>query len=203
MTMPQEPDGWSSTPEPGASPSQAPPPRVLPWSRRTRVVVGSLAAAGIAAGLAVGGAAVADASSDRPVVVPVADSPSATPAPVPPGGKAFGRWFGGPAGALHGQFVVPKESGGYETLDMQRGKVTSVSQDALTLRSDDGYTKSYVIGADTLVNGGRDGIGSVKNSDEVVVVASGGGDKPAAASVTDVTTRQAAHERWGFGEPHG
>ena len=30
-------------------------------------------------------------------------------------------------GALHGEFVVPKQGGGYQTLVVQRGKVTSVS----------------------------------------------------------------------------
>ena len=45
------------------------------------------------------------------------------------GGPRHARWpreFGiaGPMGALHGEFVVPKQGGGYQTLVVQRGKVT-------------------------------------------------------------------------------
>jgi len=34
---------------------------------------------------------------------------------------------GGLFGALHGQIVVPKAGGGYQTVDIQRGQVTAVS----------------------------------------------------------------------------
>jgi hypothetical protein len=161
-----------------------------------------MAVAGLTAGIALGGAALADTGTGAgaPVTTVAAPSPSpSTKSDLPDWWKAGGPWFGHlGGGALHGQLVVPKSGGGYETVDVQRGTVTAVSGDALTVRSEDGFSKSYAVNADTLVNGGRDGIGSVKNSAEVSVVARGGGAKPTALRVIDLTTVKNAHERWGF-----
>ena len=49
-----------------------------------------------------------------------------------PGG--FGIGFGGPFGAVHGQFVVPRSGGGYQTIDTQRGSVTAVSPTSITVK---------------------------------------------------------------------
>jgi hypothetical protein len=207
MNAPQTPDGWSSGSEPDVNESSNLPDGVPPRSRRTRWVVGSLSAAALAAGLVVAGATLAGADSGNPLATATAAA-EATPSPKPdvpaaPEVKGFGHGIGGSGlmGALHGQFVVPKSGGGYETVDVQRGKVTAVSKDSLTVASDDGYTKTYTVTADTLVNGGRDGIASIKNSDTVAVLA-GDGATPTALHVTDLTTVQGAHERWGFGKGH-
>jgi len=200
MAMPHEPNGEWSAPEPDVNSSPRPPRRAVSWSRPTRWAVGSLAAVGLTAGLAVGGAALAHAGAGVPApsVAAVSATPSPTATPRDEREHGPGHWFGHMAGALHGQLVVPKSGGGYETVDVQRGEVTSVSDDALTVRSKDGFTKTYVVNADTLVNGGRDGIGSVAKSDEVAVAASGGGAKPTAVRVVDLTALDDAHERWGF-----
>ncbi len=49
------------------------------------------------------------------------------------------------AAALHGEFVVPDDAGGYATMLTQTGAVTEVSPTSVTVRSADNYTQSYVI----------------------------------------------------------
>ena len=71
-------------------------------------------------------------------------SPSASPSspstpgqqqkPDRPGKGGFGpRGEFGLGGALHGEFVVPKDGGGYQTVATQRGEVTAVSKDSITV----------------------------------------------------------------------
>src|SRR5215813_5500954 len=62
----------------------------------------------------------------------------------------------------HGAAVLPKPGGGYQTVAFQNGKVTAVSSTSITLRSADGYSRTYRVTSSTLVNAQRDGIGSVK-----------------------------------------
>lgn len=104
----------------------------------------------------------------------------------------------GMGGALHGEFVVEKEGGGYQTVATQTGQVTAVSKDSITVKSADGYSKEYVVTADTLVNAARDGIASVKTGNTVSVSAIVADGKATATSVNDGTVRDAAREKWGF-----
>lgn len=133
-------------------------------------------------------------------------SPSASPSapnstdPAKPGGPggmgrhgAFG--FGG---ALHGEFTVEKEGGGYQTVATQKGEVTAVSKDSITVKSADGYSKEYVVTADTLVNATRDGIASIKTGNTVMVSATVADGKATATTVSDGTQRDAAQKKWGF-----
>jgi hypothetical protein len=99
-----------------------------------------------------------------------------------PGGGFFG--LGGPFGAVHGQFVVPKSGGGYQTIDTQRGSVTSVSTNSITVKSADGFTKTYQVSSSTNVDAQRDGIGSVKTGHQVAVTATDRGRPPRSASWT-------------------
>jgi hypothetical protein len=56
---------------------------------------------------------------------------------------------GGPAAegstSLHGEFVVPDGAGGYTTELTQTGAVTAISPTSITVRSEDGYSQTYVI----------------------------------------------------------
>lgn len=137
-------------------------------------------------------------------------SPSASPStpnstdPAKPGGPggmgrhgAFG--FGG---ALHGEFTVEKEGGGYQTVATQNGEVTAVSKDSITVKSADGYSKEYVVTADTLVNATRDGITSIKTGNTVMVSATVADGKATATTVSDGTQRDAAQKKWGFKGGH-
>ena len=103
-------------------------------------------------------------------------------------GMPFGLGFpGGMFGAIHGQMVLAKPGGGYQTVDIQRGKVTAVSASSVTVRSGDGFTASYTVAASTIVDAQRDGIGSVKVGNQVSVFASVSGSKATATSITDLS----------------
>jgi hypothetical protein len=94
-------------------------------------------------------------------------------------------------GALHGTLVLPKAGGGTITVEIQNGKVASVSQASITLKSTDGFTKTYVVSASTLVDAQRNGIGSVKAGDQVWVTATASGGTVTATRVVDLTQLQA------------
>jgi hypothetical protein len=97
------------------------------------------------------------------------------------GGAKQGKWpntgkrlvRGGPSGAaLHGEFVVPAGDDSFQTLAVQRGEVTAVTAGSITLRSEDGFTRTYAINADTRVVKARGGgITSIAKGSDVHVVA--------------------------------
>jgi hypothetical protein len=99
-------------------------------------------------------------------------------------------------GVLHGSFVVPKAAGGTVTVDIQNGKVTSVSQSSITLKSSDGFTKTYAVTGSTTVDAQRNGIGSVKVGDQVWVTATPSGGTVTATRVMDLTQIQADRGHW-------
>jgi hypothetical protein len=107
-----------------------------------------------------------------------------------PGGKGFG----GPG--IHGEFTVPDGNGGYRTLASQVGTVTSVSPTAIEVKSEDGFTKKYVVSEDTMVNAGRDGIADVKSGDKVAVQAVVANGTANAVDIRDVTKADALRQKW-------
>ncbi len=159
-------------------------------------VVALGAGAGVAFAATSGGAPPASAKA-------VAATPSPSPSPSHPGlpGRMFGRGhhaFGGPLGApgffgvVHGQVVVPKPGGGYQTIDIQQGTVTAVSSTSITLKSADGFTKTYQVTSSTLVNAQRSGIGSVRAGNKAVVSATQSGAAATATRISDLTLLQQA-----------
>ncbi|GAB1513687.1 hypothetical protein [Actinophytocola sp. KF-1] len=104
----------------------------------------------------------------------------------------FGGGFGDVLGAdvdgiLHGEVVLSKEGGGTQTVQVQRGAVTSVSATGVTVKSSDGFTTAYVVNGDTKVRADKDEIGSVAKDEEVLVVAPKSGDKHTATVLLDLT----------------
>jgi len=93
----------------------------------------------------------------------------------------------GLGGPLHGTLVLPKQGGGTVTAEIQNGKVASVSQSSITLKSTDGFTKTYIVTASTIVDAQRDGIGSVKVGDQVWVAATVSGGTVTAVRVLDIS----------------
>ena len=185
------------------------------------------ALAGVAIVALAGGAGVGYAAthsfgtkaSDTAALGPArAAAPAASPSAAPttpawrdmPGGKdGSGRGFGGFGGLLgglgagsggivHGQVVVPKSGGGYETLDVQRGQVTAVSSTSITVKSSDGYTATYAVTGSTVVDAKSAGIGSVKTGDTVVITARVSGTTATAASIIDPTAIRAGRASFGF-----
>ena len=100
---------------------------------------------------------------------------------------------------LHGQFVIAKPGGGYQTLDFQRGNVMKVSSDSITVKSTDGFTRSYAINGATVVTGQRNGISSVTTGDQAMVIATVSGGAATAVKVVDTTALMHAHQQFGFG----
>jgi len=105
----------------------------------------------------------------------------------------MGFGFGGVFGAVHGQFVVPKSGGGFQTVDTQRGSVTAVSATSITVKSADGFIKTYQVMSSTNVDAQRDGIASVKTGHQVVVMATDSGGTATAVSILDFTLLPAMH----------
>lgn len=171
-----------------------------PWR-----IVGTVAA--VVVTTAAGGVAWATTNADpspspspsaNPSASPSAPADPAKPGPGGPGGPGRHGELGLGMGALHGEFVVEKEGGGYQTVATQRGEVTAVSKDKLTVKSADGYSREYTLTEDTLVNAARDGIDDVKTGNTVTVSAIVADGKATASSVNDGTVRKAAGEKWGF-----
>jgi hypothetical protein len=172
--------------------------------RTTLRRAGVAAAAGV--GITLGAAGIA-AAADNPSPSPSGGTTAQT-APNAPGARPHpGRMGhrGGPGaergmgmrGAVHGEFVVPNGKGGWRTVQMQRGTVTAVSKTALTVRSEDGFTKSYVLTSATLVDAGRDGIATVATKEQVAVVATESGGTTTANEVRDLTKIKAERKQWG------
>lgn len=192
------------------------PPRWQGWRPRRPIAVAGVAVVALAAGGGVGYAATHSLST-RPAdtaTVSATSSPLPAPsaAPAPPGGRGWhafpGRMPGGAirfapgpigAGLIHGAFTVPKSNGGYQTLDVQRGKVTAVSATSVTVKSADGYTVTYTVTSKTLVDAKAAGIGSVKKGDSVFVTATVSGTTPTATNIADLSVFKQYGGPFGFG----
>jgi hypothetical protein len=179
------------------------------------------------AGLGVAFARTSSTHSARLLAAPAAVTPAqattpATPDPnapnnAAPGHGRFGRRFGhggfggglfgfggfghgfGKFGGLHGEFTIKKPDGsGYETVATQTGEVTAVSPSSITVKSEDGFSRTYSVDENTVVGSGRDGIGSVKTGDTVHVAGLVDGGKASAAAVLDSTGLGRIGQHWGF-----
>jgi hypothetical protein len=125
-------------------------------------------ACGIGAGLAY-----ADPPSPTPT------TPTATASPTPSARPKHRDHLPGPRmkplallrRALHGEVTLAGEE--HRVVVFQRGPVEKVSDTSLTVKSEDGYTATYVVNAETVVrkNGDKATIAEVKAGDRVLVVA--------------------------------
>jgi hypothetical protein len=120
----------------------APEPTLRRWGLRE-----TAAAVGVAAVIAgLGGAAIyaATDTASHPA------GPHQASGPGGPGGPP-GIGIQGPgadcvgAPSLHGEVVIANGMGGYTTLLSQSGTVTAISPTSITVRSEDGYSQTYVI----------------------------------------------------------
>ena len=195
-------------------------------SRRVAVMAGVVTVGVLAgAGVAVAATSSPGSPSPSPSAPPSASPPASA---VPPSAHALppkGSWrirggpvpfgpgllgpgllgpglLGGPFGAVHGTVVVPKSGGGYQTITFQNGKVTAVSSTSITLRSADGYSHTYQVTSSTMVNAQRDGIGSIKDGNQVMVDATISGSTATAARIIDLSLLQQGFHSF-FGAPSG
>ena len=84
---------------------------------------------------------------------------------------------------MHGTLVVPASGGGYQTEDIQRGKVTAISSSSLTVVSPDNYTKTYQVSGSISVIPGNGSLSTVKVGDQVSLIATAHGSTAAATSI--------------------
>lgn len=150
-------------------------------SRRPYILI----AVAVAALLGGAGAALVVADSPRPVPADNAAAPGPAPSsPSVPWPADMGNSI---PGMLQGQFVV-RGPGGYQTVDVQSGEVTAVTGTSITLRSADGFVRSYaVVAGATLVDAGHAAISSVKVGDQASVTATVAGSTATAARIDDLT----------------
>ena len=109
-----------------------------------RKTVGAVAVAAAVAG--VGGAAIAAATGSGTHATggfPDFAGMGGPPALTAPR-DATHHDLGGPE-PVHGESVVPDGRGGFTTRLVQTGVITAISPTAVTARSDDGFTQTYVI----------------------------------------------------------
>jgi hypothetical protein len=86
------------------------------------------------------------------------------------GRLGHGKRFGAPGRVLHGEFVV-RTKDGFKTAFVHRGEVTAVNSTSITVKSADGFTKTYAVTGETKVRSrGQQGvIGDVKVGELAVV----------------------------------
>jgi len=174
---------------------------------RRLVVIATVAGILLAGGIGVAVAQTGGSSTTTPPTT----VPGAKPdGPGGPGGPGRGPGhmkgapgMGGPRGAIHGEFVVPDGNGGYRTVAVQTGEVTAVSSDSISVKSADGFSKTYSVDENTVVNSGRDGIDNVKNGHQVSVDAVVTGGKAAARGIRDMTTLDSIRKHWNPNAPQG
>jgi hypothetical protein len=212
---PQQPSPHASFVAPMSAPDVV---ESTPARSRSRVGTGIAIAAVAIGALGLGGVAYAATSSGSPSPSPSGGygSPAKPGAAAPQQGNGYaprqggGMMGGGPmgghhgmgglgmglGGAIHGSVVTPKQGGGYQTVDGQRGTVEAVSSTSITVKSEDGFTKTYVVTADTLVNAKRDGIASVKKGDTVAVIAIEAAGAVNAVQIIDQTQIKDGWQQW-------
>jgi hypothetical protein len=172
-------------------------------SRKVLRVLAVVGVAGAAAAAGTIGLAAAQTDTTTPPTTSAPSSSTTAPAKDGEGHRGpggFGRFGGIGGNVVHGEFVVPK-NGGFETLDIQTGKVTDVSSTSITVQSDDGFSKTYAVTDTTLVNSARDGIGSIKKDATVRVTATVSGPTATAVDIIDVTTIQAQRPKFAPDRP--
>lgn len=107
----------------------------------------AILAGAVVLGLSGAGAATVWAATATP-----SPSPSSTASPTPGEtgkGTANGQLKG--AERLHGEAVVKKADGTFQTVLAQRGTIESVSDTSITVKSEDGFSQQYAINADTKI----------------------------------------------------
>ena len=114
-------------------------------------------------------------------------------------GKFFGPGgFGGFGRGLHGEVTMRKPDGnGFQTVAFQTGEVTAVSPSSITVKSEDGFSRTYSVDENTVVGSGRDGIGTVKTGDTVRLGGVVDGGQAKAAAILDSTSLGKIGEHWG------
>jgi hypothetical protein len=206
---PSGPSGPGGPGGPGGSggPSGPGAPRWRWFGRLPRAAL----VGGLAVGVALGGAGIAFAATSGSTT-PSTTAPPNSSTPKHGFGGFRGPGPGGPFGlgglagfgrVVHGEYTTKSPNGGYQTIEVQTGKVTAVSTTSITVTSADNYSHTYVVASSTMVDSQRDGIGSVAKGDQVDVTATTVSGKDTATNIVDTTKVGASRNSFGFGPRHG
>ncbi|MFF3667707.1 hypothetical protein [Microtetraspora malaysiensis] len=167
-------------------------------SAPTRPLYGDAAAQGASRGYPVPGPA--DALGAAAVLAQPTPSPTGPTGPPAPTGPP-GHGMEGPLGAVHGELVVPKRGGGYQTVTTQTGTVTSISQNSVSVQSTDGYARTYTINDSTRVCADRRGLADIASGDTVWVISPGKENNAPAALLVNLSRPQWPTGHEGAGSP--
>lgn len=177
------------------------------WRRRSargRAVIAATAVAVLAFGGTVAYAATSgDSGGGSPPAAPSASSSEG------PGGRHAhgGPWFGLGGDAAHGEATVKDpDTGDWVVRVWQWGTVAKVADDRVTVRSEDGVSWTWTVGADTTVSAeGASGSGAdaLKKGDTVLVVGSRSGDTDTADRVLSGTFDERGPGERGPGDRRG
>ena len=174
------------------------------YGSRGKRLRSGLVAAGAAFGMTLAGFGLAAAQTETPTTeAPTTEAPAQTPpadqAPSADQGPGRVHRRGGHHGkgmGIHGEFTTRAPGGGYQRVATQFGEVTQVSSASLTVRSEDGFSRTYAVNDSTLVNAGNDGIADVRQGDQVHVTAIVADGNARAVDVRDVTQIKALRNQW-------
>ena len=147
----------------------------------TKIIVAGVSTVALAGGIGAG-LAYADTPTDEPTSDPTATattSPTEPPAAEPSGernqngfrNRLVRRQLRFVARALHGEVTLAGEE--HRVIAFQRGGVQKVSRTSLTVKSNDGFVKTYVLSDNTEVRerGEKSKLSDIDTSDRVLVVA--------------------------------
>ncbi|WP_200937898.1 DUF5666 domain-containing protein [Arthrobacter sp. Leaf137] len=149
--------------------------------------------------LALSGAGAALAWSAGPPSATPSPSPSASPSTPGHEGRGATPDASQRPQFQHGESVVKKADGTFQTVLGQRGTVEAVSSTSITVRSGDGFTQAYTVNADTRVT--RNGtIADIATGDVVRVAGVRDGDT---ATAQRITGGGGDHPGPGLGRGHG
>jgi hypothetical protein len=98
---------------------------------------------------------------------------------------------------LHSESVVKKADGTFQTILEQRGTVESVSTTSITVKSEDGYSRTYAVNADTKV---KPSIADIATGDAVRISGVKNGDQATAERIVEGA---GAGPGLGLGRGHG
>ncbi|GAA3015680.1 hypothetical protein [Streptosporangium longisporum] len=196
--MAPEPDRFSSAETLANEPSRRRLPRSLLLAATSALVV--ITGAGVATAAAFSPSPAPTPTAGAPTTAPTA-SPSGAPSDEVPGRHRGRGHLMGPGGpSIHGEFVVPDGAGAYVTVATQYGEVTAVDQDSITVRSEDGHTREYVVDGTTRVGRGGTGIDTIKTGQKVRVMAKVNGGTATAVMIRDTAVRDRFGMRGDRGE---
>jgi hypothetical protein len=120
------------------------------------------------------GATKADAAKACAAELGLPAGPPVGKGPRGPKGPKGGQGLGRLGKATHGELVVPKDGGGYETVTFDRGAITAVDAGSLTLKRADGPSVTLKLVDTTTYKGKAKAPADLTAGDEVDVLSAGG-----------------------------